>query len=121
MSYDPEDAPLLMRSIAPDVYLVTGGPTEPRVGAPALVPLPADAFGARTPRLKHGRKPPGHPFNKPGTRRTVTAPITDRGARREPCGCGSGRPYKHCCERKVVVEPGHTRHTYATFEPKAAA
>jgi hypothetical protein len=25
--------------------------------------------------------------------------------RNDPCPCGSGKKYKHCCERKAVVQP----------------
>ena len=30
----------------------------------------------------------------------MTAPLTARPGRNEPCHCGSGRKYKHCCLEK---------------------
>ena len=52
---------------------------------------------------------------------TITRPVIyseKKVHRNDPCPCGSGRKYKHCCEKKISSEkrhyyagPGATKHS----------
>ena len=44
-----------------------------------------------------------------GTLFSMTAPISARPGRNQPCHCGSGRKYKHCCLEKDGAQAGAVR------------
>ena len=50
----------------------------------------------------------------------MTATATPRPGRNEPCYCGSGRKYKHCCLAKDEAEAAETRARAAAEAPAAA-
>src|SRR5712671_5077420 len=56
----------------------------------------------------------------PVTAPTVTAPTSARPGRNEPCHCGSGRKYKHCCLEKDDIAAAAAR-TKAAAKAEAAA
>ncbi len=51
---------------------------------------------------------------------SVTTQNIARPGRNEPCGCGSGRKYKHCCLAKDEEKDAAAR-TKAAAEPEAPA
>jgi SEC-C motif len=48
----------------------------------------------------------------------VTKPTTARPGRNEPCACGSGRKYKHCCLAKDEAKAAAAR-AKAAAKPRA--
>jgi len=50
----------------------------------------------------------------------MTAPTSARPGRNEPCHCGSGRKYKHCCLEKDDLAAAAAR-TKAAAKAEAAA
>ena len=59
--------------------------------------------------------------------RSMTVPTSARPGRNEPCHCGSGRKYKHCCLEKDAAQASAARaeaavqETAEAPEPAAAA
>ena len=50
----------------------------------------------------------------------MTAPAPARPGRNEPCHCGSGRKYKHCCLAKDEKKAAAARATTAAEAPPPA-
>src|SRR5438094_9940571 len=56
-----------------------------------------------------------------GTLIAMTAQTSERPGRNEPCHCGSGRKYKHCCLEKDEKAAGAARAKAAAEEGAAPA
>ena len=50
----------------------------------------------------------------------MTSPTSPRPGRNEPCHCGSGRKYKHCCLEKDKTETGAARAAAAAKAAESA-
>src|SRR6266566_5063254 len=74
------------------------------------------------PKIK-GQKAPSAPGKSgTGALSPVTAPASARPGRNEPCHCGSGRKYKHCCLQKDDIAAAAARtKAAAKAEAEAAA
>jgi hypothetical protein len=51
----------------------------------------------------------------------MTIPAAARPGRNDPCHCGSGRKYKHCCLAKDEAESAAARKAAADAEPAPVA
>jgi len=74
--------------------------------------LPAPHSAARGPKAPKDRAAAGH-AQTCGTLHSMTPAIGTRPGRNQPCHCGSGRKYKHCCLEKDDAQAASARATAA--------
>jgi len=80
----------------------------------------------RSTLLKTPRTVEEYEWHRYGTLSPMTTQTNERPGRNEPCYCGSGRKYKHCCLEKDEAQAAAARaktaaETAAPSEPAAPA
>lgn len=93
------------------------GPADPKRSGPLSAALDAVVILGR-PEPGPVAPPPHVPDPPHIKAQCRTLPLSDGAERNAPCACGSGKRYKHCCERRIVTEPGFVRHVYAEREKR---